>query len=61
MQANGFVDAFSRLSMGSTTHFEEDKKEFAKKVHRLVQLGVQLMSSTEGWAVLMNGCESSLI
>ena len=34
---NVVVDAFCRLSMGNTTHIEEDKKELAKDVHRLAQ------------------------
>lgn len=31
-KANVVADAFSRLSMGSTTHVEEDKKELAREV-----------------------------
>ena len=41
------VDALSRLSMGSTAHVEEVKRELAKDVHRLAQLGVTLMDSTD--------------
>ena len=47
--------------MGSTAYFEEDKKELAKDVHRLACLEVQLMGSTEGGVVVMNGVESSLV
>ncbi|WMV45268.1 hypothetical protein MTR67_038653, partial [Solanum verrucosum] len=50
-----------RLSMGSTTHFEEDKKELAKDVHRLARLGVRLMDSIERGVVVMNWAESSLV
>ncbi|XP_069149127.1 uncharacterized protein [Solanum lycopersicum] len=32
--------------MGSTTHVEDDKKEFMKYIHRLARLGVQLVDST---------------
>ena len=32
------VDALSRISMGSTTHFEEEKRELAKDVHKLARL-----------------------
>ena len=39
-KANVVVDALGRLSMGSTAHFEEDKKELAKEVHRLARLRV---------------------
>ncbi|KAH0729529.1 hypothetical protein KY289_000717 [Solanum tuberosum] len=52
-KANGVADALIRLSMGSTAHFEEGKKELAKDVHRLAQLGIGLMDSTKG-VVLMN-------
>ncbi|KAH0698695.1 hypothetical protein KY284_012910 [Solanum tuberosum] len=55
------VDALSRLSMGSTAHFEEDKRELAKDVHRLARLGVRLMDSTKRGVVVKNGAESSLV
>ncbi|KAH0738137.1 hypothetical protein KY290_036842 [Solanum tuberosum] len=60
-KANVVTDALSRLSMGSTAHFEKDKKDLAKEVHRLAQLGVRLMDSTKGGVVLMNGAKSSLV
>ena len=34
-KANVVVDALSRMSLGSTTHIEDDKKDLAKEVHRL--------------------------
>uniref|UniRef100_M1DFU2 Gag-pol polyprotein n=1 Tax=Solanum tuberosum TaxID=4113 RepID=M1DFU2_SOLTU len=43
------------------THFEKDKKELAKEVHRLVRLGVRLMDPTQGGVVVMNRSESSLV
>ncbi|KAH0654435.1 hypothetical protein KY290_032963 [Solanum tuberosum] len=60
------VDVFTnhkslQLSMGSTAHFEEDKRELVKDVHRLARLGVRLMDSTEGGVVVMNRAESSLV
>jgi len=60
-KANVVNDALSRLFMGSTTHFEEDKKELARDVYRLARLRVQLMGSTEGEVVVMNGAKSSLV
>ncbi|KAH0688918.1 hypothetical protein KY289_016276 [Solanum tuberosum] len=60
-KANVVTDALSKLSIGSTAHFEKDKKELAKVVHRLARLGVRLMDSTEGGVVVMNGAESSLV
>ena len=47
--------------MGTTVHFEEDKKELTKEVHRLARLGVRLMNSIEGGAVVMNEYESSFV
>ncbi|KAH0777818.1 hypothetical protein KY290_009229 [Solanum tuberosum] len=61
VKANVVVDALSRLSMGSPAHFEEDKKDLVKDVHRLAGLGVRLMDSIEGGVVVMNGAESSLV
>ncbi|KAH0670766.1 hypothetical protein KY290_026160 [Solanum tuberosum] len=60
-KANVVVDALSRISMGSTAHFEEDKKELAKHVHRLARLGVRLMDSTQEGVMVMNGVESLLV
>ena len=37
------VDALRRLSMGSTSHVEEEKRELAKYVHILARVGVRLM------------------
>ena len=45
-KANVIVDSSSRSSMGSTAHDEEEKKEFAKDVHRVPCVGVRLMDST---------------
>ncbi|KAH0764840.1 hypothetical protein KY285_000711 [Solanum tuberosum] len=60
-KASVVADALSRLSMGSTTHLEGDKKELAKDVNRLAWLGVRLMDSSEGGVVVMNGAEPSLV
>ncbi|KAH0739661.1 hypothetical protein KY290_038366 [Solanum tuberosum] len=60
-KANVVADALSRLSMGSTAHVEESKKELSKDVHKLARLGVRLMDSNEGGVVVMNGAESSLM
>ena len=34
-KANVVVDSLSRMSLGRTTHIEDEKKELAKEVHRL--------------------------
>ncbi|XP_069155812.1 uncharacterized protein [Solanum lycopersicum] len=41
-KANVVADALSRMSMGSTAHVEDEKKELVKEVHRLARLGVRL-------------------
>lgn len=58
---NVVVDSLSRLSMGSTAYFEEDKKQLEKDENRLARLGVRLMDSTERGVVMMNGVKSSLV
>ena len=37
-KANVVVDALRSLSMGSTTHVEEEKRDIYKDMHRLVRL-----------------------
>ena len=46
--ANILADSLSRMSMGSTTHVEDGKKELVKDLHRLKSLGVWLVDSTNG-------------
>ena len=60
-KANVVVDSLSRLSMGSTAHVEEGKRELEKDVHRLERLGFRIMDSIEGGIVVTNGAESSLV
>jgi len=45
---NVIADDMIKLSMGSTSHVKEGKKELAKDVCKLALLGVQLMDSNEG-------------
>ena len=47
-KANVVADAFSRMSIESTTHVEDEKKELVKDIHRLARLGVQLVDYTSG-------------
>jgi len=54
------VDPLSILSMGSTTHVKEWKKEMAKEVHILAWLGVNPVASYEGGVLVLIGNESSL-
>ena len=57
---NVVVDSLSRFSMGSTTHFEEYKKEIAKVENKISCLGVRLMYFIKGGVLVMNKAESSL-
>ena len=60
-KANFVVDSLRRLSIWSTSHFKEDKRELDKDVYRLKHLRVKLMDSKEGEIVVTNGAESSLV
>ena len=58
---NVVADALSRLSMGSVTHVEEERKEIVKDVHRLARLGVRLMSISNSGAAVQNGVEYYMV
>ncbi|WMV08494.1 hypothetical protein MTR67_001879 [Solanum verrucosum] len=60
-KTNVVADVVSSLSMCSTAHVEEEKRELKKDVHSLARLGVQQMDSNEGGIVVMNGTKSSLV
>ncbi|XP_069144497.1 uncharacterized protein [Solanum lycopersicum] len=60
-KANVVADALSRMRMRSTTHIEDEKKELAKKVHRLSRLGVRLVESTSEGVTIHPSSESYLI
>ena len=45
---NVVADALSRMSMGSVSHMENDKKKLVQEVHQLTRLGVRLVDSSEG-------------
>ena len=59
-KANVVVDTLSKLSMGSTGHVEEEKRELDKDMHRLAHLEVRLDFIEEG-IVVTNGTKSSLL
>nr|ABI34336.1 hypothetical protein SDM1_41t00011 [Solanum demissum] len=60
-KANVVADTLSRLYMGSVAHVEDKKKELVWDVHRLAQIGIQLMDSTKGGVMVHNGSESSFL
>lgn len=47
--------------MGSLAHVEDEKKKLNCDVHRLAQLGVKLVDSTRGGAMVDNCSESSFV
>ncbi|KAH0738661.1 hypothetical protein KY290_037366 [Solanum tuberosum] len=60
-KANVVADSLSRLSVGSTAHIEEGRRELAKDVHRLAYLGVRFTDSAEGVIAVTSRAESSLM
>ncbi|KAH0643592.1 hypothetical protein KY290_035070 [Solanum tuberosum] len=60
-KANVVDDALTKLSMGSLTHVEEEKKELAKDVDQLARLGVCLADTSDGGRIVQNGSESLLV
>ena len=60
-KANVVADALSRMSMRSTTHVEDRKKELVKNIHRLSKLGVQLVDSTSGGVSISPSSKSSVV
>ena len=47
-KSNGLDDTLRRLSMRSTSHVHDGKKELVKDVHRMAGQDVWLMASTSG-------------
>ncbi|WMV08492.1 hypothetical protein MTR67_001877 [Solanum verrucosum] len=47
--------------MGSVAHVEEERKELAKDVHRLICLGACLMNISDYGVTVQNGSKSSLV
>lgn len=49
-KANVVANALNKLSMGSLSHVEKEKREMVKDIHRLSNLGVRLLDSENvGW------------
>ena len=58
---NVVVDAFSRLSMGSEAHVEEERKERVKDVHRIARLRVRLMRILNSGVTIQDKAKFSLV
>ena len=60
-KTNVVMDSLSRMSMGRVSHVKDEKKELVHDVHRLTQLGVQLLDSLKGGFMVQLSYESSLV
>ncbi|KAH0756533.1 hypothetical protein KY290_026803 [Solanum tuberosum] len=55
------ADGLNQLLMGSGAYVVIERKELARDVHRLDQLGVRLVDSTKGGVMVYKGSESSFV
>ena len=60
-KANVVADVLSRLSMGSISHIDEEKKKLVKEVHQLATLGVRLADAPIGGVSVHSSSESSFV
>ena len=60
-KANVIIDSLSRMSMGSVSHVEKEKKELVKDVHRFARLDVCLEDSPNGGFMVYHNSDSSLV
>ena len=60
-KANVVAEALSRMTMGSLSHVEQEKKELVKDVHRLPRLGLWLEDSPNGGFMIHHNSDSSLV
>ena len=57
-KANIVVDTFSKTTMGSVYHVEEEKIKLVIDFHRLARLGVPLGDSPNGGFMVHHNCDS---
>ena len=60
-KANVVADSLRRMTMGSVSHIDEDKKDLEMEVHKLSRLGVRLESSLNRGAIVHHNTDSSLL
>ena len=58
-KANVVADALIKLSMGSLSHFDDEKKEMVKPVHQLARLGVRVVDTPSCSVSINSSSESS--
>lgn len=54
-KANIIADTLSRLSMSSTSHVEEGKRELAKEVDKLAQLECNIRRTMKAGSIFIMG------
>ena len=54
-------DTLRRLSMGSVSHVEDNKKKLAQEVHQLARLGICLVDTEESDIWVQSSSKSSLV
>ena len=59
-KANVVSYSLSRMTMGSVSYVDEEKKDLAKEVHRFAKLVVRLDGSPNGGAIVHHNSYSSL-
>ena len=60
-KANVVADARSRMTMGSVSHLDEDKRDLSREVNRFDRLRVRFDSSPQGGAIVHVNSKSSLM
>ena len=60
-KANVVADALSRITMGSVSHIDEAKKYLVVDVHSSSRFDVRLKNSPNGYFMVHNNSETSLI
>ena len=60
-KSNVVAGALSRLSMGSVSHIDDEKKELVKGVHQFARLGVRLVDTLSRGVSVHSCFESSCV
>ena len=60
-KANVVANALRRMSMGSESHIDDEKKELVKEVHQLSRLGERQVDTTSRGVSVHSSSESSFV
>ena len=60
-KSNVVADALRRLSMGSVSHIDDEKKEMVKEVHQLDSLGIRQADTPSGGVSVHSSSKSSFV